>query len=892
MGEKPGSRIFTGTKVLGYVSTHVPFVARFIKRRGETLLCTSVGKWFHTYGCNNFRLLSISGQHPGPITCMSGDNFHVYSASENNVYAWRRGCELKHVYKGHNAPVHLMLPFGIHLITIDKNNELKVFDVKEENIFLELSFDDKFTISTICHPPTYLNKILLGSRQGMLQLWNLRTSKLIYTFKGWSSGVTVLTPAPAVDVVAIALMNRKIMLHNLRLDQTVMDFTHDMGLVVTLSFRMDGAPIMVTGSTKGHIVMWDLEERRVLSQIMKAHSGKIAGMQCLMSEPLMVTNSADNSLKLWIFDMPDGGARLLRIRAGHSQPPNLVWHCEPRGENLLAAGDDSTLHIMNTVTETFNKSMGKASYNKKASKKKKRLEHDNNILPPITKLSSCMQRDKEWDSIATLHRGKSMATTWSYNKIKMGAHKLQLPDKAKDVQATCLTVTQCGNFVVIGYSNGQVHKFNMQSGIHRGQYGQVLNKNVAHSGAIRGVETDLCNQRVITAGADDKLKFWYFKSTSTPYHVMQLEESVNSTKCHRDSGLLALANEDFTITLIDIDTMNVVRRFEGHLGKINDIGFDSQSRWLFSASMDCTFCTWDIPSGQLVDIYSLKQPCTSLSMSPTGDFLATTHVGELGVFLWANRLLYEKIYLKPIDRNKIEVPKIELPTSAPEKPSIEDIGTIDIGDELEYMSPLQISNELITLSNQPTSKWLNLLHLDTVKKRNKPKTPVTVPKSAPFFLPTVSSLELEFDLEKEKSGDKETKLLIPESLSTLTPFAKKLVESKSEENFEKCIAKLTAFSPAAIDSEVSSMAPDAGGSIEVLKQFLLMLNVMLKSNRNFELAQSYLSLFLKSHTKVVSSNEELRYVLHSVEDAATEAWARLQSNLLYNICIVKALKDM
>lgn len=64
-----------------------------------------------------------------------------------------------------------------------------------------------------------------------------------------------------------------------------------------------------------------------------------------------------------------------------------------------------------------------------------------------------MQRDKEWDSIATLHRGKSMATTWSYNKIKMGAHKLELPDKAKGVQATCLTVTQCGNFVVIGMCN-------------------------------------------------------------------------------------------------------------------------------------------------------------------------------------------------------------------------------------------------------------------------------------------------------------------------------------------------------------------------------------------------------------------------------------------------------
>lgn len=121
MAEKSRSRIFTGSRVLGYVSTHVPFVARFIKRRGETLLCTSVGRWFHTYGCDKFRLLSVSGEHPGPITCMSGDNFHVYTASETNIYAWRRGCELKHVYKGHRAPVHLLFPFGIHLLSIDRS---------------------------------------------------------------------------------------------------------------------------------------------------------------------------------------------------------------------------------------------------------------------------------------------------------------------------------------------------------------------------------------------------------------------------------------------------------------------------------------------------------------------------------------------------------------------------------------------------------------------------------------------------------------------------------------------------------------------------------------------------------------------------------------------------
>lgn len=65
-------------------------------------------------------------------------------------------------------------------------------------------------------------------------------------------------------------------------------------------------------------------------------------------------------------------------------------------------------------------------------------------------------------------------------------------------------------FIISGYSNGQVHKYNMQSGMHRGHYGKE--KVLAHKGALRGVETDLCNQRVITVASDNKLKYWHFKT--------------------------------------------------------------------------------------------------------------------------------------------------------------------------------------------------------------------------------------------------------------------------------------------------------------------------------------------------------------------------------------------
>lgn len=95
-----------------------------------------------------------------------------------------------------------------------------------------------------------------------------------------------------------------------------MEFHQDWGRVTSISFRTDGHPIMATGSVSGHIVFWNLEERRVATQLMAAHDGAVTGMVCLPNEPLVVTSSQDNTLKLWIFDMTDGGARLLRIREG------------------------------------------------------------------------------------------------------------------------------------------------------------------------------------------------------------------------------------------------------------------------------------------------------------------------------------------------------------------------------------------------------------------------------------------------------------------------------------------------------------------------------------------------------------------------------------------------
>jgi U3 small nucleolar RNA-associated protein 21 len=471
-----------------------------------------VGKEFHTYGSAHFTLLSVSGMHPDNITCLATDTFHVYTASANNIYAWRRGTELKHVYKGHESPIHILLPFGTHLLSVDESSTLKVWNIKDETLLLELNFSNNiFKITTMMHPDTYMNKILLGSEQGQLQLWNIKQMKMIYIFKGWQASVTVVVQAPAIDVVAIGLNDGRIILHNLKYDETIFELVQDWGPVISISFRTDDHPIMATGSIGGQIVFWNLEQRTVESQMCNAHNAAVTGLKYLSNEPMLVSSSPDNSLKLWIFDMTDGAGRLLRIREGHAEPPTIVRFYENDGNYILSTGGDSSLRLFSTVTEIMNKSLGRASFNRKASKKKGHSVDDPMIMPPITELASETTREKEWCNIVARHSGLGMVTTWSSHLQKMGDLKL-LPERFKknyNAIATSLCLTKCGNFVVIGYNTGHVDRFNIQSGIHRASYGD---ESGAHKNAVKGVMVDDLNQTVITVGKDAKIKFWDFKN--------------------------------------------------------------------------------------------------------------------------------------------------------------------------------------------------------------------------------------------------------------------------------------------------------------------------------------------------------------------------------------------
>lgn len=523
-------------------------------------------------------------------------------------------------------------------------------------------------------------------------------------------------------------------------------------------------------------------------------------------------------------------------------------------------------------------------------------------MPAITQFTSETTREKHWDSIVAIHSGLAAATSWSFDKRRMGDLKL-VPEKFKEKNrkdyrafASALNMSHCGNFVLIGYSSGDVERFNIQSGIHRASYGSP-----AHKSEVRGLWTDNLNQIVITGGIDNYVKFWNFKAeTKQAIGTLKMPDSIQMFRGHRESSMLCVVLEDFSIFIIDYDTKKIVRRFLGHTAPITDAAFSPDSRWLVTSSMDCTIRTWDIPSSYLIDQFKMSQPCISLTMSPTGDFLATAHVDFLGVYLWANKSLYEHISLRAVDPNS-EPPLMQLPNMIYFENKDDILALLDhvkIEDDEEgelinakYKSPEQIDSDLITMSALAESKWKNLLSLDIIKKRNKPKEPLKKPKQAPFFLPTVAGLDIQFNVDGAGADDETSKIIRTTNVENLTTFGIVLKKSAEAGSYTNSINHMSNLGPSMIDYEIKSLSPLSGGSIKLMVKFYEMLIEMFNSKSCFELAQAYLALSLKVHEEIISENRELVDVLSEVEKAQNESWEKIEQKLFYGIGVVSNLRN-
>ena len=95
--------------------------------------------------------------------------------------------------------------------------------------------------------------------------------------------------------------------------------------------------------------------------------------------------------------------------------------------------------------------------------------------PAECNVTLCQVRERDWCNVITAHERDSRAYIWRLQHYALGEHVLAPPPKellnaAPPAPVTAVALSRCGNFGFVGSASGRVDRYNMQSGLHRGQY--------------------------------------------------------------------------------------------------------------------------------------------------------------------------------------------------------------------------------------------------------------------------------------------------------------------------------------------------------------------------------------------------------------------------------------
>lgn len=476
-------------------------------------ITTSVGQSLQTYDLRKgLNLIFLSRPQTPEIitaTCAWQDKVfaawgHLRPQSPGGIWVFKRGKKVAALsgpadLKG---PIERLVVFGSWVVGCWAGG-IEVWKTGTYEHYASMRCSQGQTYSGVmCNMPTYINKIFVGRADGAVDIWNLRSGKLIHTLSASSPDagpVTAIQPTPALSLIAVAYKSGALAIQNVSSGQLVLKLKNasSRGLPVTsITFRSDGlgaghdgrsSGIMATASSgSGDITMWDLNNGgRVAGILRGAHrvsSGERAmganRVEFLDGQPVIVSTGDDNSLKTWIFDTTPFSPipRPLHIRNGHSAAvsaldflPGSTDGSDSSGKWLLSASKDCSLWGLSLRKDSQHTEISQGRLEHKAKKGgpstgSSPMSSEELKAPEITCISSSLNRDggmgittsgpiwsnpkvtnadasntTGWESVVTGHRGDKFARTWFWGKKKAGRWAFPTSDGTE--VKVCYTLT-------------------------------------------------------------------------------------------------------------------------------------------------------------------------------------------------------------------------------------------------------------------------------------------------------------------------------------------------------------------------------------------------------------------------------------------------------------------
>ena len=924
----------------------------YFKRGIERFMLTSNNYSFIVYNLEKLRIERISSPLEKKITSLFPYKTKIFTGIGNKVQLWEKIHIIKEFEGNKNDESDLIkqiMTFENILLFTTLKGYLFIYEIHSGELVSKL--ENK--IDYFIHHITYVNKILfslkteryeeeLNKFDPNLILFDINEEKEIANYKEYfknkNSRINLFEQSPVIDIIAINFSDGDIFLFNLKKNKIILKLNSQY-TITSMTFSSCNEmshSLLVTSCDNGIINIWDLNKKSIHYSITNDFTN-VSNIMFLPEEPIMIaTSEQDNSIKMYKFEKNTSIPQILKFRTGHRAPPEHIrFYGESANEEStqILSCDKYSLRNISLLSEQMSKEFSSKKFNS-SIKKHSIINFDFNEF-----------RERDWANVALIISEYEKPILYLYENSSISEVQPKL--KTKNSFCTCVCISICGNFAFCGFQNGNIEKFNMQSGISR----WVIERAHGIGNEVSDLKSDGLNSMLISISKKEKkIKFWEILE-HTLIKEFILESFPHQIEINRETDLVCSSLENNFIFIYDKSQLSLVRKFnilnsnnninykEGEY-IITDIGISKDSNWLLCiTSKDKSLRIFDIISTNLIEWVSFDKTPLSMNLSPNSLYVAMSFKEEKGIYLYINRTLF--VDLEDIETINEPVHcslatfKAKMIKQREEYDENEKENENNDDKEREKFIDIDIPEEnknLISLSTENNIKYKLLNDIELLQERNAPKIKNKKKEQAPFFLFNIDDvIEGKLPTKEIRNKNKENNEESPEFINLLKNYShftneKKINEKKfinsfhennknkentikieSEENKEGYILSqlllgyknkkiksyeitkfLNSLNPYISDLEIRSLDPlfTIGGENYLLLFSEYILDEFKNNNNNFEMLQAYLNRFIKIFSDDIINNKQIKENLNKINEINKKKYEDLES--LYNsaMCLV------
>lgn len=436
------------------------------------------------------------------------------------------------------------------------------------------------------------HRVLSGSRDATLRLWDVETGETVRRFEGhlgWVTSVALLDSQRALSGAGDGTLR----IWNLETGDSLRVLEgHSAGVNAVASWSGRWA---VSASEDKTLRVWDLQSGEAL-RILKGHQDQVTAVAVLDGRRAL-SGSADTTLRLW--DLQTG--EMMGILEGHTGGVSSIVPLDPK--RVLSASQDGTLRVWDLETRESLRTLGKppdwlTAVDLLDGRRALTASLFGTLQLWDLETGEALQAIKNMHSEPTQgmvlldgRRAVSISDDWTLRVWDLEAAGATPVSEFHPMVVVDVRILEPDRAVSMGYDK-TLRIWDLETGkalrsLHPGIAGKAV-AILPGSRVAFGLEDHTLSIQDLESG----LPLLSLSGHRGPIEAVAVRGPYAAT-----------ASSDRTLRLWELATGEAVRTFEGHADAVHDVAF-LDDRHLISASSDATLRLWDLATGKPLRVFA------------------------------------------------------------------------------------------------------------------------------------------------------------------------------------------------------------------------------------------------------------------------------------------------